>query len=418
MVNQRLRFIGLAAVCFGLISCLSTDFLPIQSGTAAFIGTSLYALDDERELVVQAWYPASDYGNGVPEPVLSKQEIKAFTGINVPLAEESLNNRLPSGSFLDAPIDRRDAPYPVIIFDHGFEGYAKQNTTQMEELASHGYFVVSVSHPGESAVTIYPDGRIVYIDSERYPSLVAEKRRDRKENASNMVQYLDEVRAARRSEDKISAMQAFAAQDRISKLSLPISERIVDVVTVMESLAAANAAGPFAGLMDLDRVGLYGHSMGGNTSNEVAALGEWPVNLRAVANLDGPQLLFPGWDVNAPRVPMLMAYSTGTYAGGVVVDITGANDWIFKRSEHQNWRAVFNGSTHTNFTDLTYIEALEGRSTGDIDGREFGLALESLLLAWFDLHLKDIEPDIDALQAGYELLDLRVVEPGTSFYIP
>lgn len=36
---------------------------------------------------------------------------------------------------------------------------AVQNTIQMQELASHGYIVVSVSHSHDSVVTVYPDGR-------------------------------------------------------------------------------------------------------------------------------------------------------------------------------------------------------------------------------------------------------------------
>ena len=411
-----------SAVLIGILliltSCLSSDFLPLPTGPAALVGTDTFALEDERRLVVQVWYPASDDGAGVLEPVMSKQEIKGLTGINIPLGEEARANRLPSNAFLDVPIEPSGAPYPVIIFDHGFEGYAKQNLTQMEELASHDYIVVSVSHPGESAVTIYPDGSVVNIDSERYPSLIAETNRGRRANARSSASYFEAMRNALTADEKIATMQAFAAREHISPLSLPISERKEDIINVMESLVAANSEGPFEGMMDLDRVGMYGHSMGGNTTNEVASLGDWPVGLRAAANLDGPQLLFPGWGVNVPQIPLLMAYSTGSYAGGVVVDITGANDWIFEQSEHENWRAVFYGSTHTNFTDLTYIKALEGRSTGKIDGAAFGLALEKLLLTWFDYHLKGIEPDLSELRDGYDRLELKVMAPGTSLYIP
>ena len=418
MNSKSVRFFALLLAALGFASCLSSDFLPEPSGSADYLGTDRFVLGDRRGLVLQVWYPAAEPGAGVPDPMISKEEIKALTGINMPIGEEALANRMPSGAYAGAPIDRSGAPYPVIIFDHGFEGYARQNLTQMEELASHGYILISVSHPGESAVTVYPDGSLVYIDSDRYPSLIYEKRRDRKENARNTPFYLEEVRAPRTADEKIATMQIFSAQERITTLALPISERREDIITVMESLVTANSTGPLAGLMDLYRVGLYGHSMGGNTTNEVAALGEWPVNLRAVANLDGPQLLFPGHSVNVPRLPLLMAYSTGTYAGGVIVDISGANDWIFEKSRHENWRAVFDGSTHTNFTDLTYISALEGRSTGDIDGRDFGTALDSLMLAWFDFHLKGIEPDLDALRDSYEPMDLRVMKPGTSIYIP
>ena len=37
--------------------------------------------------------------------------------------------------------------FPVLIFSHGIGGLKTQNTTQMEEMASHGYVVFSCDHP-------------------------------------------------------------------------------------------------------------------------------------------------------------------------------------------------------------------------------------------------------------------------------
>ena len=49
----------------------------------------------------------------------------------------------------------RDAPlapgkHRVVIFNHGQGSFTKQNFSNMEELASHGYVVISIGHPEES----------------------------------------------------------------------------------------------------------------------------------------------------------------------------------------------------------------------------------------------------------------------------
>ena len=51
--------------------------------------------------------------------------------------------------------------FPVIIFSHGFEGWRSQNTTQIQELVSHGYVVFSVDHTHDALITIFEDGTFV-----------------------------------------------------------------------------------------------------------------------------------------------------------------------------------------------------------------------------------------------------------------
>ena len=62
----------------------------------------------------------------------------------------------PSHSAPNAPA----APgrYPVLVFNHGFGSFQKQSTSLLEELASHGYVVLSVGHAAESLVVQRSDG--------------------------------------------------------------------------------------------------------------------------------------------------------------------------------------------------------------------------------------------------------------------
>jgi predicted dienelactone hydrolase len=70
---------------------------------------------DERTLEVEVWYPTP----GEPEA----EEVR------------------------DAPVDPSEAPYPLIVFSHGFTGSRRQSTSYSSHLASHGYVVVSPDYP-------------------------------------------------------------------------------------------------------------------------------------------------------------------------------------------------------------------------------------------------------------------------------
>ena len=385
-----------------LSSCLNTKFLPPQDGPYGIIGTRVFQLDDPRKLVVQAWYPAADIGEGKLDPLITKEEALEFVSF-LPIGKQHFDNSLPTSSYVNAPIMPSTSPYPIIIFDHGYEGYAKQNMTQMEELASNGYVVFSISHPGESAVTVYPDGTIVGMDKERYQSLTASTRKERKFNAAQTNGFIDEVRNADTDREKIEIMQTFSALPRIAKLKVPINQRTTDILNFMKILPEMSKEGVFAGLIDIEKVGMYGHSMGGNVTHAIASMGEWPIGLKAAANLDGPQLIFPGDKVTIPQVPFMMVYSTATYIDGITVNFSGANDWVIDACQYDTWRVIFNGATHLNFTDLTYVKLLEGKSTGKINGYALGTALNRLLVAWFDKYLKNVDTDMIKLEQSYDL---------------
>ncbi len=410
-IMKKLRAITLFSIVAVLLlaSCSTkpwTSFLPELEGEYQIIGTTKIVLDDPRQLLIQVWYPAENKGDGVIDPMITKEQADVFVNMTLPIGKQQMESRLPSSSWVDAPILPSSEPYPIIIFDHGFEGYEKQNMTQMEELASHGYVVFGVNHPYESFVTQYPNGDVVIIDHEKYPSLTASTNKQRITNAENTSEFLEMIRDAKTDEDKIEAMRVFSSIPRISNLNLAIKERTRDIVNFMDALVKMSEEGFFAGLIDIDKVGMYGHSMGGNVTNSIASMDKLPVNLKVAANLDGPQLIFPGDSLEFPKVPFMICYSTNQGYGDIIIDMHGVSDWILTGSELETWRAVFNGNTHLNFTDLTYISQLEGKTTGKIDGTASGLAQERLLVAWFNRHLKGIDTDMGQLDMSYDLWEL------------
>ena len=80
----------------------------------------------------------------------------------LPISEERIAalSDAPTHSYENAvPID--SGPVPTVIFSHGGFAYRQSNSALMEHLASHGYLVLSITHPYVSSGTIHENGDIV-----------------------------------------------------------------------------------------------------------------------------------------------------------------------------------------------------------------------------------------------------------------
>ncbi len=109
--------------------------------------------DAVRELPVKLWYPAAGDATGPPGAYAAPESMTTL----LPLALNQRLRRVKTHAIADAPMAGPRAP--VLVFSHGYGGYAEQNTVQMEELASRGYVVASIAHPGEAAWAPLPGGR-------------------------------------------------------------------------------------------------------------------------------------------------------------------------------------------------------------------------------------------------------------------
>jgi predicted dienelactone hydrolase len=184
------------------------------------VGTREFLIPDrERPLKLTLWYPAQPSTDGRETATYVEGPIK-FVGY-------ARNDAKP---FLDA------APYPLVVFSHGSGGTRMQSLFFTEHLASHGFVVMAVDHPGN---TIF--------DSLLDPDSYEENR------LRNYIQ---------RPHD------------------------ILRQIDFAEGLTALNGA--LAGMIDVNRVAVSGHSFGGYAAISAAgarlnfdALNEWcsdPVN--------------------------------------------------------------------------------------------------------------------------------------------
>ncbi len=142
----------------------------------------------------------------------------------------------PTGSVRDAAI-AEGGPFPVVVFSHGNGGVRFQSFFLTEYLASHGYIVVSPDHTGNAAVSSLPGGDLtgLLLPAGVLPNAVA--------------------------------------VDPAYSFDLQGTDRLADVSFLVDSVIELNESDPdgrFTGKIDIENVGLTGHSFGGFTT--VAAM--------------------------------------------------------------------------------------------------------------------------------------------------
>jgi predicted dienelactone hydrolase len=256
---------------------------------------------DTRELMVQLWYPALTDKRHRLAPYFDHPELRAgplADSLGLPTFTTAHLDAFRSHSYLDAQVRTGDGPWPVIVFSHGLEGTRAQNTTLMESLASEGYVVAAVDHTFDSFLTIFPDGRQADFRSDVPSGL---------------------------SDDAWLSLRGGHLETRVADASF-----VLDQLT---ALSREDSASRFAGKLDLEAVGIVGHSFGGATVVLAAlsdprwrvavALDGWfvPLNLPdARTTLEQPFLYigqdrWPEWNEKRQRryLALLMAHSPRGY---------------------------------------------------------------------------------------------------------
>jgi predicted dienelactone hydrolase len=123
------------------------------------------------------------------------------------------------GAVVDAPLAAGGAPYPVVLFSHGSCGFPLQSIFLTAQLAAQGFVVVAPPHPGNT---------------------------------------INEFPTCGTSGAQVNSF----------------IERPQDIIFVLDEMLAANddAASPFFGALDPDRIAMSGHSFGGLTTYLVQAI--------------------------------------------------------------------------------------------------------------------------------------------------
>ena len=147
----------------------------------------------------------------------------------------------PGQAVLDAPLDAKAAPYPLILFSHGMGGCASQSVFYTENLASFGYIVVAADHK---------DSAMCHVD--RDPDIKPLK-----------MGWL-----AIKSGGDLSKTVFALFGDKFKDSGFDFSYRPAEAKAAVDQALAWNSdsASFLKGAMDPDKIGVTGHSLGGYTS--------------------------------------------------------------------------------------------------------------------------------------------------------
>ena len=212
---------------------------------------------DSRTLVTEVWYPAEG-----------------------PAA---------AGEARDAPLNKTSAPYPLIVYSHGFLGNRRYSATYTSHLASHGYVVASPDYPLTNLSA--PGG-------PRVSDVL---------NQPGDVSFL------------IDNLLAFSHQ----------------------------AGHSLEGAIDEEAIGLTGHSLGGMTTVLATFGSRRDPRVKAALPMAAPTCLVGAATYDTPAVPMLMMGGT---ADAVVSwpSVRAAYD----SAPPPKYLLAFLGGNHLRFADL------------------------------------------------------------------
>ena len=269
VISSSLCVVLLAFTAF-LATALPVFTLPKPTGDIA-VGIHYFHLVDERrtdpflskstqrrELMIKVYYPAKPDASKPFSPYFdgSIQLLHAWAGFyHLPTFLFDHFHLIKTYSKVGLAVSDAQPSYPVILFSNGAGTTMEVETSQSEDLASHGYIVVDIDHPYVSAATVFPD--------------------------------------------RIVTAQEATTNFNTPEPAAPITQIMADDDKfVIESLGKMNKgkknkgriAPAFQGRLNLDEIGVIGHSVGGAVAYNMAINDR---RVKAAINLDGTVYITP-----------------------------------------------------------------------------------------------------------------------------
>ncbi|GAA5072355.1 alpha/beta hydrolase family protein [Nocardia iowensis] len=302
--------------------------LPEPTGDDAIGVVDLHLVDSSRhdpyvpararELMVSIWYPAADRAAMPVRPWFSEQVARAYADgvaeVGPPITGSW--TLAPSHGRVGAAADSAGGRRPIVLFSPGLGMPREASTAQAEDLASHGFVVVAMSHTYESLATEFPGGRL-------------------EKSVLPRAEDIDQVKA-----QVGQAMQVRVADTRF------VLDRLADLSTGADPDADGRPLpANLAGILDLSKIAMFGHSLGGATAAQVMHDDR---RVAAGVNLDGA--LWGSVPTDGLDRPFVLIGGTDH---GRAQDPSWQQFWAASRGPKLEFR--LDGSQHHSFCDNQLI---------------------------------------------------------------
>ena len=220
--------------------------------------------DDNKSVTVWIWYPADVEEGMEPSPYLEEPEnYWAIDDLSMQLGTtraevEAYMSTLVLPAYRDAPLASAMMQYPVVVYFDPLSGLPINQSAQVQDLASHGYIVISILHAYGFDVSF---GEQMSVGDASFDY--------------SFVDWMDNA--------------------------LP------DVSFTIDQLENLNVEEQFAQRLDLENIGLSGYSLGGSIAVMATAEDD---RIKAAISQDG---LPPDFDFASIHQPYLIFEADGDF---------------------------------------------------------------------------------------------------------
>ncbi len=336
-----------------------TGALPVGTTTVELVDAARLARygpepTQPRRLPLQVWYPADPDDPVRPAPWIASgtgfgRQAAGWLGFPPFLLDHV--GLVRSYATVDAEPTPEPGPLPLVLYAHGWGGFRGIQSDLAESLASEGYVVAAVDHTYGAVATSFPDGEVVAIDPQALP-----------EGASAQVYDTASERL----------VETFAA----------------DLAFVLDELAAG-AVPQLTGRLDLDQVGVVGHSTGGGAA----------VRLCADDRRCGALVGFDPWVEPVPDAILGDGLAVPALSLRSEEWVGNDNDARLRRLRASSTAPAglvgVAGTTHRDVTLLPFLSPLTSRLglAGDTPGARTHELTTAWTLRWLDHHLRGTGTD-------------------------
>ena len=351
----------LVIIATALPTLLPVPRIPTPSGPYK-IGTRTFEMVDEsrqeiysgkdeaRRYMIQVWYPANVKPTDERAPWMENAKIFApaiATYIELPsfFLDHLALVKLPA--YKDAEVATAENPFPVILFSHGWNGFNAQNAGQALELASRGYVVVGVQHTYGAVITVFPDGTT----APNNPNALPQDAHD--PNYEEVARVL-------------------------------VDQWAGDLADTLDFLFSEDTSNPFAGRLDANRIGVYGHSTGGGAAIQFCGTDS---RCKAVLGMD-PFMRPVSAEVieNGVSQPSFFMFSQAW-----ADDAESPSNklfWQFYPHATDNFGVIkIEGTKHYDFSDLPLLSPIAPQLglKGPLNGKRVTEIVDSYLIDFFEM---------------------------------